>query len=149
MDFYIIMLSNFKQLVNPIFKKIYCWTKDHQADVVLTIGLVLIALISFGAGRLTAPQIDKEQVIIQNPTPAASIEHSLISLEGENQKEETEEGIFVGSVKSNKYHWPDCSWAKKISPENQIWFNSEEEAQAAGYIRCSSFEKYLPAGYQP
>jgi micrococcal nuclease len=45
-------------------------------------------------------------------------------------------GKFVGSTKSDKYHYPSCRWAKKILPENQIWFASSEEARAAGYVPC-------------
>jgi competence protein ComEC len=43
---------------------------------------------------------------------------------------------FVGSVKSNKYHYPSCQWAKKISPQNEIWFTSSADAQARGYVPC-------------
>ncbi|MBI4127516.1 MAG: hypothetical protein HY459_00445 [Parcubacteria group bacterium] len=44
------------------------------------------------------------------------------------------EGKYVGSRNSNKYYPPTCSYAKRISPENQLWFESEEEAKAAGYV---------------
>ena len=43
---------------------------------------------------------------------------------------------FVGSIYSNVYHYPSCKWAKKIKPENEIWFSSPEEAKAAGYRPC-------------
>lgn len=43
---------------------------------------------------------------------------------------------YVGSKKSDKYHYPDCRWAKKILPENEIWFSSSDEARAAGYVPC-------------
>jgi PBP1b-binding outer membrane lipoprotein LpoB len=43
---------------------------------------------------------------------------------------------FVGSINSDKYHYPDCEWAKKIKPENQVWFSSPEEARKAGYKPC-------------
>jgi competence protein ComEC len=43
---------------------------------------------------------------------------------------------FVGSVKSNKYHNPSCQWAKKISPQNEIWFTGSADAQARGYVPC-------------
>ncbi len=45
-------------------------------------------------------------------------------------------GQFVGSLESDKYHYPSCRWAKKILPENEIWFSSSEEARAAGYFPC-------------
>ena len=44
--------------------------------------------------------------------------------------------VFVGSINSNKYHYPDCTWAKKIHPENEIWFSSSEDARSHGYVPC-------------
>lgn len=43
---------------------------------------------------------------------------------------------YVGSKKSNKYHYPSCRWAKKIKPYNLVTFQSAKEAQEAGYIPC-------------
>jgi hypothetical protein len=48
----------------------------------------------------------------------------------------SDEKVFVGSVKSNKYHYPDCVWAKKILPENEIRFTSSQDARAHGYVPC-------------
>ena len=45
-------------------------------------------------------------------------------------------GTYVGSVDSDKYHIPDCRFAERILPENEIWFDTVEEAQAAGYTAC-------------
>lgn len=45
-------------------------------------------------------------------------------------------GTYVGSVDSDKYHIPGCRFAEKILPENEIWFDTVEEAQAAGYTAC-------------
>jgi len=43
---------------------------------------------------------------------------------------------YVGSAKSDKYHYPTCEWAKKIKPENLVTFKSAKEAQDAGYVPC-------------
>jgi competence protein ComEC len=43
---------------------------------------------------------------------------------------------FVGSKNSDKYHNPDCSQAKKISPQNLVVFEDAEAAAKAGYIPC-------------
>ncbi len=43
---------------------------------------------------------------------------------------------YVGSVNSDKYHLPDCQWAQKILPENEIWFGSKQEAKESGYVPC-------------
>jgi hypothetical protein len=48
----------------------------------------------------------------------------------------SEARVFVGSIKSNKYHYPDCEWAKKIKPSNEIWFSSSADAVAHGYEPC-------------
>jgi micrococcal nuclease len=47
-------------------------------------------------------------------------------------------GAFVGSVRSNKYHYPDCRWAERISPANEIWFDSAADARAQGYEPCGA-----------
>jgi micrococcal nuclease len=46
------------------------------------------------------------------------------------------QGPFVGSKNSNVYHYPSCPSAQRIKEENKIWFNSVEEAKAAGYRPC-------------
>ena|GEM_PF-6648136 len=48
----------------------------------------------------------------------------------------TEKGIYVGSKKSKKYHYPSCVWAQQIVADNEIWFSSSEEAKSGGYIPC-------------
>lgn len=45
-------------------------------------------------------------------------------------------GPFVGSKNSNVYHYPWCSEAKKIKPENLVTFNTVADACAAGYRPC-------------
>ena len=46
------------------------------------------------------------------------------------------QGKFVGSRKSDRYHYPWCTAAKKISPANLVEFRSAAEARAAGYVPC-------------
>lgn len=46
------------------------------------------------------------------------------------------ERVFVGSIKSDKYHYPSCGSAKNIHPENEIWFSSSADARSHGYVPC-------------
>ncbi|VVB68596.1 Uncharacterised protein [uncultured archaeon] len=46
------------------------------------------------------------------------------------------QGQFVGSSKSNKYHYPSCSAAQRIKPGNLITFSSSLDARARGYVPC-------------
>jgi len=43
---------------------------------------------------------------------------------------------YVGCKTSNKYHYPDCKWAKQILPKGMIGFKSVKEAKEKGYIPC-------------
>lgn len=45
-------------------------------------------------------------------------------------------GLYVGSIKSDKYHETNCRYAKKISSDHQIWFQTALEAIQAGYKPC-------------
>lgn len=49
---------------------------------------------------------------------------------------EKKEVVYVGSANSNKYHYPWCKWAKKISSYNLVTFNSVKEAKSKGYVPC-------------
>ncbi len=129
----VIMLTNFKSFV-----------KERESDITLTIAIILIALISFGTGLLVDFSEDKDPIVIQSPLVNAENNYSASIEQTLSADKQTEEGTFVGSINSNKYHWPDCPSAQKISPKNQVWFSSEEEAQTAGYVRCGNFDKYIP-----
>lgn len=110
-----------------------------QDKIVLVIGFILVSLISFGAGRLSINQKVNPIVIEDSEIFKAEI-GQLTDKIGERllgEKEDNiEKGLFVGSKNSNKYHLPDCQWAKRIKKENQIWFNSVEEAKSKGYSPC-------------
>lgn len=43
---------------------------------------------------------------------------------------------FVGHSKSKKVHAPTCRWATQMSERNRVYFDTYEEAVAAGYTPC-------------
>jgi len=51
----------------------------------------------------------------------------------QTQKKEV---VYVGSKNSNKYHYPWCKWAKKISSSNLVVFKSKQDATSKRYIPC-------------
>ena len=51
---------------------------------------------------------------------------------------ESEDGKFMGSITSKKYHRLDCRYALKIKPENRIYFQSIEDAKGQGYLPCKT-----------
>lgn len=52
------------------------------------------------------------------------------------QESTSSSGEYVGSRNSDKYHYPSCTWAKKIKASNEVWFSSTADAEAKGYIAC-------------
>ncbi len=42
-------------------------------------------------------------------------------------------GTYVASKNGTKFYLPTCSTAKRIKEENKIWFDTEDEARAAGF----------------
>ncbi|MCK4823312.1 nuclease, partial [bacterium] len=56
--------------------------------------------------------------------------------EPEPEPEPEPEGMYVGSINSDKYHYPWCYWAGQINPENEIWFTSKSDAESKGYVAC-------------
>src|SRR3989344_8640361 len=131
------------------------WFKRNQADIAVVIGFILVAVIAFGAGRLSAPEIIRNPIIIDKPNSSSTdgilnnVSQSLNSAMGQGIQNiaQNAKGIFVASKSGTKYYWPWCSWAERIKPENQRWFNSEKDAQSAGYSPSVCIPQQAPAGY--
>lgn len=131
------------------------WLKRNQADMAIVIGFVLVAIIAFGAGRLSSPEIVRNPIIIDELTASStlnifgSVSQSLGAAvgQGSGTANINIKGMFVASKNGTKYYWPWCSWAERIKEENKVWFNSEKDAQAAGFAAGVCIASEAPAGY--
>ena len=94
-------IKNFKEKIKPFEK-----------DLILAVAIILVALISFGLGRLS--KIGESQVPI-------TIENISGSTSTPSAKNLTDK-IFVASKNGTKYHYPWCSGAQSIKEENKIYF---------------------------
>lgn len=70
------------------------------------------------------------------PAPAPAVKPEPQPEPKPEPEQTAPKGLYVGSVDSDKYHKPTCSHAKKILSGNEIWFQTPEEAKAAGYKPC-------------
>ena len=138
---------------------------NYQNDIVLLVGIILISLISFGAGRLTAPGATTEPIKIDD-SQVANISQTFLKQNAPSQTEtgaqtnntnqpsqvntnnDKNQGQFVASKSGKNYYWPWDPGAQRIKPENLVWFATEAQAQAAGLKRNASFSAQAPAGYQ-
>src|SRR3989344_2369822 len=118
--------------------------------------VILVGLSSFGLGRLSAVEEDRQPIIIENraetaesnsaKTQGASVtsavkDQTLIPPEradssvrvGVKNASLAPGGKLVASKNGTKYYFPWCGGASNIAEKNKIWFSSEVEARAKGY----------------
>lgn len=64
-------------------------------------------------------------------------EEAIRKAEEERKKKELEENFkYVASRKGQRFHKPDCRYAKKIPPEDLVKFLTREEAIEEAYLPC-------------
>lgn len=138
---------NLDQKKKPRKQKMKDFWLEYGEKIILAVGIILIALVSFEAGYLKGQKNQKEPVAVNQPScapcPKAQENNNASSANNpasnnqnktENQPNtENQKCAFVASKNSNKYHLPTCQWAQKIKPENKICFSSKEEAESRGY----------------
>ena len=99
--------------------------KGLGADMVHEWGLVLIvflvAMASFGLGRLSA---------LEDARPPISVTQAPMAA---NQQAMAPGGLLVAARSGSVYYYPWCAGASRILPQNQRWCQSEEAARKAGY----------------
>ncbi|GEM_PF-958990 len=91
-------------------------------------GLVDVNLSRLGR-ELAASAERMERMLLVAPYMTAGSEMGKVA------KSEETPG-YVASSDSNRYHRPECRWAKKIASGNKIRFSSSQEAQDRGYVPC-------------
>ena len=112
----------------PIFRKLF-----------LTLVIILVALLSFGLGRLSIvgkgePVKIEYDASISN---SASAVKALPSVANSQLKIENSESV-VASKNGSKYHYLHCPGAKQIREANKITFATPSAAEAAGYTLASN-----------
>ncbi len=105
--------------------------KCKSREVYTAALIVLVALASFGLGRLSKLQESREPIKIEHPNETVAA--VSVALPPTNSG-----GQVVASKSGDKYHFPWCGGAARISEANKVWFNSVEEARKAGYTPASN-----------
>ena len=83
----------------------------------------------------SSPEVPEPEEPIVQEQPEVRIAPSFDEPVAETTSQKSS-GVYVGSIDSDKYHNPGCRFAKEILPENEIWFDSTEDAQNSGYSPC-------------
>lgn len=53
--------------MKSIFERIKQWVIEHQADIILVIGAILISFLSFAVGYIVAKEQEKESLRLEYP----------------------------------------------------------------------------------
>lgn len=110
-----------------------------NSDIFLILLIIFIAFASFGLGRLSVieQKQDMTPILIEQRTQKSAV-YTSVGKPEINQATMNESGSIVASKSGTKYHFPWCSGALRIKEENKIWFNTIEEARAAGYTPAAN-----------
>ena len=101
----------------------------------LALVLILVILLAFGLGRLSRLEQPKFPIKIQQIEQANNTNNVTTNVTTQNNN-----GQVVGSKQGSKYHFPWCSGAKRIKPENLVTFATIEKARVAGYEPAANCE---------
>lgn len=88
-----------------------------------------------GSKDASSPEVPEPEEPIVQEKPEVPITPPFDEPVAETTSQKSS-GVYVGSIDSDKYHNPGCRFAKEILPENEIWFDSAEDAQNSGYLPC-------------
>ena len=127
-------------------KQVKAKIKPFENDLIIAIIIILVALISFGLGRLSKIRENKTPITIENVNQQIKIgennsQNSTVEPTAENNPESNvgvNDKLYVVSKNGTKYHYPWCSGALNIKEENKIWFVTKEEAEKAGYTPAAN-----------
>lgn len=96
--------------------------------------IVLVALLSFGLGKLSARESVRPPITItQAPATAIIARENNDTLPARDTSTSAAKGDYVASKNGTKYYFPWCSGATRIKEENKIWFQTADKAKKAGY----------------
>ena len=87
----------------------------------ITVLVLLVALASFGLGRLSAFEEARPLISVGEAPQASQVRALPLG------------GQFVASRTGTVYYFPWCGGAQQIPVGDQLWFASENVAQKAGY----------------
>ena len=140
----LIMLSGIIKLC----KRLDGWVKNNNGlarrgggELYLAAVIVLVAVISFGLGRLSKIREEKTPITIETASSMSDIDEKTngagIMLQHNSSTissaTSSSSKIFVASRNGKKYYYAWCESANVIKEQNRVWFSTKAEAEKAGY----------------
>ena len=108
---------------------------EKGKDILIVIIVILVGLGSFELGRLSNGG-KSGGIKIEYPREAEKQENGAIL--GAEYNAQAASAVstgknFFASTRGTKYYPAGCSAGASLKEENKVWFDTREEAEAAGY----------------
>lgn len=129
--------------INDFLNKIKGEMDIDRTTLLCLLVIILVGLGSFGLGRLSLEgKQEKDDIKLEYK--------NLPVVKGEIGKSEeskineidnnifTKEKMYVASKNGKLYYSTTCSGAKRIKPENELWFSTSSEAEDSGFTLSKS-----------
>jgi len=105
--------------------------------------IILVGLASFGLGRLSVGDLqsaNSEVSIIDGGIATSINSASVVPIVTNDKVVPVNSSInkYVASKNGKLYYTASCAGAKRIKPENQIWFKDASDAQKQGLTLSKS-----------
>lgn len=124
-------------MVNKIKSKI-----DVDKTTILFLLIIIgVGISSFALGRFSILNNVRTENIVANSQVQNRLEigdNYNSNLTGQAQSIKIGEKRYVASKNGKMYYSLGCSGAKRIKPENEVWFNSQIDAEKSGYVLSST-----------
>lgn len=124
-------------MVNKIKSKI-----DVDKTTILFLLIIIgVGISSFALGRFSILNNVRAENIVANSQVQNRLEigdNYNSNLTGQAQSIKIGEKRYVASKNGKMYYSLGCSGAKRIKPENEVWFNSQIDAEKSGYVLSST-----------
>lgn len=123
-----------------LIHKIKSKTGIDQITFMYLIIIIGVGIGSFGLGRISK---DNERDIKSNTFAIQKVDYlNNKNIEESNIDDisqiETIEKKYVASKNGKMYYSLDCSGAKRIKSENEVWFSTKSDAEKSGYTLSST-----------
>ena len=118
--------------IQDIWLKIKGWGEDFVHEWGLILIVFLVALGSFGLGRLSSIEEARPPVVVKEAPIQAQARSMVLG------------GLLVAAKTGSVYYYPWCTGVSRISAANKIWFESESAARRAGYAPAKNCKGLAP-----
>lgn len=126
--------------ITNLIDKIKSNTYIDKTTILFLFIIIGVGIGSFALGRLsinndmaknveiTASGINTKNILTNN----SNTENDIITTANENREKK-----YVASKNGKMYYPLGCNSAKRIKPENEVWFSTELDAEKSGYTKSS------------